>query len=171
MAAIQIKQKKRYDRRRRQASFTEGDLVLVYRPIRKKGRATKFLHRYFGPYRIVRRECDLNYVVEPLYGRRKKLDRVHVSSLKPFRRRVPSVSACVKSPVTAPPSAVKREARQKTPKVVRRRSQAAPPAIKCKTQLCEKDASPSSSESSGDRRGEYELRSRKDLRSPDRLDL
>jgi hypothetical protein len=118
----------------------------------------------------VRRECDLNYIVEPLYGRRKKLDRVHVSSLKPFRRRAPSVS--VKSQITAPPSAVKKkEARQKTPIVVRRRSQAAQPVIKCKKQPCEKDASPSSSELRGERRGEYELRSRKDLRSPDRLDL
>jgi hypothetical protein len=170
MAAIKIKQKKRYDRWRRQASFAEGDLVLVYRPIRKKGRATKFLHRYFGPYRIVRRVRDLNYIVEPFYGRWKKLDQVHVSSLKPFRRRAPSVS--MKSPVAAPPTAVKKkEARQKTPKVVRRRSQAAQSVIKRRKQPCEKDASPSSSELSGDRRGAYELRSRKDSRSPDRLDL
>ena len=57
---------------------------------------------------------------------RTKLDRVHVSSLKPFRRRAPSKNACVKSPATAPPPAVnKKEARQRTPKVVRRRSQAA----------------------------------------------
>lgn len=53
MAVVQSKQKKRYDRRRRQAEFAVGDPVLVFRPIRKKGRTTKFLHRYFGPYRIV----------------------------------------------------------------------------------------------------------------------
>jgi hypothetical protein len=53
MAIVQSRQKKRYDRHRRQVKFAVGDPVLVYRRIRKKGRTTKFLHRYFGPYRIV----------------------------------------------------------------------------------------------------------------------
>jgi hypothetical protein len=85
LAQIQYKQKTRYERRRRSVNFAVGDLVLIYRPIRKKGRSTKFLHRYFGPYKIVRRVSDLNYIVEPLRGRRKKQDCVHVSHLKPFR--------------------------------------------------------------------------------------
>ncbi|KZR96123.1 Uncharacterized protein APZ42_009714, partial [Daphnia magna] len=61
---VQSRQKKRFDHRRRDASFAVGDLVLVYRPIKKKGRATKLLHRYFGPYKIVRRVSDLDYIVQ-----------------------------------------------------------------------------------------------------------
>lgn len=52
---IQEKQKRRFDCRRRYVSYEVGDLVLVYRPIKKKVRTTKFLHRYFGPHTIVRR--------------------------------------------------------------------------------------------------------------------
>jgi hypothetical protein len=59
--------------------------LLVYRPIQKKGRLTKFLHRYFSPYKIVRWVSDLNYIVKPLCGQRKKQDCVHQSHLKPFR--------------------------------------------------------------------------------------
>ncbi len=73
MAIVQSKQKKRYDRRRRQVKFAVGDPVLVYRPIREKRRTTKFLNRSFGPYRIVRRVSDLTYIVEPLHGRKKTL--------------------------------------------------------------------------------------------------
>jgi hypothetical protein len=49
LALTQTKQKLRYDHRRRSANFAVGNLVLVYRPIRKKGRSIKFLHLYFGP--------------------------------------------------------------------------------------------------------------------------
>ena len=168
MAAIQAKQKKRYDRRRRQASFAEGELVLIYRPIRKKGRSTKLLHRHFGPYRIVRRVSDLNYVVEPMYGRKKKRDRVHVSSLKPFRLRAPSGSVRVMPSVAPDVSVETKEPKLKTPIVVRRREQLVTEQTK---QKCGKNAPSSSNGLSGDQVGEHALRSRRDLKPPDRLDL
>jgi hypothetical protein len=106
MAIVKSRQKKRHDRRRRQVKFAVGDPVLVYRPIRKKGRTTKFLHRYFGPYRIVRRVSDLNYIVEPLYGKKKNQDCVHMSQLKPFRHSAPSGKVSVKSPVVKTPVSI-----------------------------------------------------------------
>jgi hypothetical protein len=54
LALTQTKQKSRYDRWRRSANIAMENLLLVYRPIQKKGRLTKFLHRYFSPYKIVR---------------------------------------------------------------------------------------------------------------------
>ncbi|KZS10738.1 Uncharacterized protein APZ42_024709 [Daphnia magna] len=156
MAIVQSRQKKRYDRRRRQVKFTVGDPVLVYRPIQKKGRATKFLHRYFGPYRIVRRVSDLNYIVEPLYGKKKNQDCVHVSHLKPFRHSAPSGKTSEK------------QVKEKTPKVVRWCDQQS--RAWDQEQHCEKDAS-STTGLRDERVGGHVLRSRRRLKSPTRLDL
>ena len=62
----------------------------------------------------------------------------------------------------------KKEPKLKTPIVVRRREQL---VTKQKKQKCEKDAPSSSNGLSGDQVGEHALRSRKDLKPPDRLDL
>jgi hypothetical protein len=73
-------------------------------------------------------------------------------------------------PSVAPAVLVKKkEPKLKTPIVVRRREQL---VTKQKKQKCEKDAPSSSSNGlSGDQVGEHALRSRKDLKPPDRLDL
>lgn len=41
-----------------------GDFVMVYNPSRKKGRATKLLSRYCGPYRVIRKIFSVNYEAE-----------------------------------------------------------------------------------------------------------
>ncbi|KZR97380.1 Uncharacterized protein APZ42_007785 [Daphnia magna] len=175
MAIVQSRQKKRYDRRRRQVKFTVGDPVLVYRPIRKKGRATKFLHRFFGPYRIVRRVSDLNFIVEPLYGKKKNQDCVHVSHLKPFMHSEPSGKMSVKSPVVKTPVSIikkkqtsENQVKEKTPKVVRYCDQQSRAVDQ--EQHCEKDAS-STTELRDERVGGHVLRCRRRLKSPTRLDL
>ena len=170
LTQIQYKQKTRYDRRRRSVNFAVGDLVLICRPIRKKGRSTKFLHRYFGPYKIVRRVSDLNYIVEPLRGRQKKQDCVHVSHLKPFRHDASSVSESAK-----PPSVI-REAgkitRQREGKVWKETPKKTPTArrknIRSSREVKKCDPGEAAS---GERHGEHCLCPRQTLRSPDRLDL
>lgn len=163
LVLVQSKQKTRYDRKRRSINFAEGNLVLVYRPIRKKGRSTKFLHRYFGPYKIIRRVSDLNYIVEPLCGRRKKQDCVHVSHLKPFRIDTSGESASAESL-----SALKKthpceeKVRKKTPRktpTVRQKNVRSSRSVKKKC------------DPGGEQSGGHLLRSRQTLRSPDRLDL
>jgi hypothetical protein len=174
MAIVNSRQKKRYDHHRRQVKFAVGNPVLVYRPIRKKGRAKKLLHRYFGPYRIVRRVSDLNYIVEPLYGRKKNQDCVHVSHLKPFRLSASSGNVSVKSTVVKTPvSIIKKkttddQVKVKTPKVVRWCDQQTR-AVE-QEQHCEKDAS-STTGLSEERVGGHVLRSRRRLKSPTQLDL
>lgn len=87
LLAVQNRQKHRYDKRRQSKTYQVGDQVLVFRPIRKKGRSEKLLHRYYGPYRIIKRINDVNYQVELLFGRNKRRDCVHIDALKPFHTR------------------------------------------------------------------------------------
>lgn len=92
MTVAHARQEKHYNQRRTGKTYNVGDVVLVYRPLRKKGRATKLLFRYHGPFKIVRQINALNYVVEPMYGSKKKKECVHVSKLKRFveRATIPS---------------------------------------------------------------------------------
>ena len=58
---VQERQKQRYDARHRPAEeFQQGEEELVYKPFRKVGRAEKLLHRWLGPYTVVRRTSSLN---------------------------------------------------------------------------------------------------------------
>lgn len=61
--------------------------MLVFRPIRKRGCSEKLLHRFHGPFRIVRRLNEINFLIESVRFGKKHLDTVHVSKLKPFHRR------------------------------------------------------------------------------------
>lgn len=87
---VQSKQKRRYDDRHQQVSYTVGEWVLVYRPLRKKGRSEKLLHRFHGPFIVVRKLNDLNYVVRLSGKKKKEIDTVHVSRMKRFNIRKPS---------------------------------------------------------------------------------
>ncbi len=81
--AVQNHHKRHYDQKRREADIYEkGQLVLVYRPTRQVGKAEKLLHRWQGPYTVVRRLTPLNYEVQlPV---KKKTEVVHVERLKRF---------------------------------------------------------------------------------------
>ena len=51
---------------RRDVSYSDGDLVLVYKPVRKVGKSEKLLHRWLGPFKIVRRTSEVNYEVQKI---------------------------------------------------------------------------------------------------------
>lgn len=72
MLVAHARQKKHYNRKRTEKVCYVGDAVLVYRPLRKKGRAEKLLFRYHGSYKIVGRTNSLNYIVKPMYGSKEK---------------------------------------------------------------------------------------------------
>ena len=92
---VQAKQKRRYDRRRRSVSYAVGDLVWIYKPERKKGRSEKLLHRFLGPFTVSRKINELNYIVVPMGRRRRRAERVHVSSMKKCHQRCPDPSSVV----------------------------------------------------------------------------
>lgn len=43
-----------YDKNRKRAMFSAGELVLVWKPNRKVGLFEKLLRSFFGPYRVLR---------------------------------------------------------------------------------------------------------------------
>ena len=51
---VKMKQKGAYDATRREASYKKGDLVLIFKPLRKSGRSEKLLHRWLGPWSYVK---------------------------------------------------------------------------------------------------------------------
>ncbi|UYV79839.1 K02A2.6-like, partial [Cordylochernes scorpioides] len=84
--ARQNKSKKLYDKTHREVKYAINDLVLIWTPIRKVGRADKLQRRYIGPYQILRQTSPVNYeVIETAEGKRKKRQIVHVTRMKPYR--------------------------------------------------------------------------------------
>jgi hypothetical protein len=71
--------KKYYDRKTREVSLKKGDLVYLYNPIAKRGRAKKFEYKYQGPFMILERISPLIYKLEMEEG---KSIVVHVHRLK-----------------------------------------------------------------------------------------
>ena len=84
----QQRQCRRYNKTHRPVSYEIGDLVLLWTPHRHQGLATKFLHRYVGPYVVVRKLSDLSYHVQLQQDttdrRRATSDIVHVARMKPY---------------------------------------------------------------------------------------
>ncbi|KZS08016.1 Uncharacterized protein APZ42_028148 [Daphnia magna] len=82
-AAVQKKQKKFNDEARSEATtYLPGEEVLIYKPIRKVGKSEKLLHRWLGPYTVIRQTTPSNY--ELRLGRTVKTEIVHVERMKPF---------------------------------------------------------------------------------------
>jgi hypothetical protein len=79
----QLKQAERYDSVHKDAIFHKNDLVFIYKPIRKKGRSEKLLHRWMGPYIVTRQTTPVNYEVKLQVGKQKS-DIAHVGSMKPY---------------------------------------------------------------------------------------
>ncbi|RWS23056.1 Pol polyprotein-like protein, partial [Leptotrombidium deliense] len=97
----QEKYTERANKTRRNVTYNEGDLVLIYFPTRIKGKAEKLLHPYHGPYRIIRRMSSVVYEVVAVNGKRKP-DFVHVSRLKAYKERAEGLEGEGNSSVTQP---------------------------------------------------------------------
>lgn len=88
--ASQERSKARYDRHHRDVTYSPGDLVWLWCPVRKRGLCQKLLANYTGPYVIVDQLSEVNYRLARLTatGRRSaKTEVVHVARLKPFTPR------------------------------------------------------------------------------------
>ena len=75
--------KKYYDKNVKRRNFLVGERVLVLLPIP----GNPLYARYSGPWRIVKKVNELNYLVETP-SRRKKVQLCHVNMLKPYLERV-----------------------------------------------------------------------------------
>lgn len=78
------KMKDRYDRAVNSKGFREGDLVLLYNPLRKKGLCPKLQTSWEGPYKVIKRLNDVVYRIHSCTQRRSKMKVVHLERLAPY---------------------------------------------------------------------------------------
>ncbi|UYV66441.1 hypothetical protein LAZ67_4001687 [Cordylochernes scorpioides] len=95
----QERMKKNYDKKHMERSYEPGELVAVWTPIRKIGKCEKLLRKYFGPYRILKKLSNVNYLIEPKDNPGQDPLIVHVSRIKPYFERIDEGEAAgVKNP-------------------------------------------------------------------------
>ncbi|XP_042858103.1 uncharacterized protein LOC122244300 [Penaeus japonicus] len=84
MGKAQSRMKNIFDRTKKAEirSFNEGDLVLALLPLPKK----PLRSQYHGPFRVLKRTNEVNYIIETP-ERRKKKRKVHVNLLKKYHSR------------------------------------------------------------------------------------
>jgi len=84
LSKAQAKMKEQFDKvhNTEERSFNKGDLVLALLPLANQ----PLQSRYAGPFRILKRTSDVNYVIETP-KRRKKQRHVHVNLLKKYYER------------------------------------------------------------------------------------
>ena len=81
----QKESKKRFDQKHPEVRYNIGDLVLVANFTRTVGKVTKWLHKWYGPFEIVRPLGNVNYICKDLRrSGQKTLRNVSVRHLKPF---------------------------------------------------------------------------------------
>ena len=71
-----------YDRKSQNRIFKPGDKVLVLLPVQ----GNTLQARYHGPYKVLKRVGDLDYIIETP-DRRKSTQLCHVNMVKPYFER------------------------------------------------------------------------------------
>ncbi|UYV64996.1 hypothetical protein LAZ67_3002688 [Cordylochernes scorpioides] len=88
----QERMKINYDKKHNEKIYEPGHLVAVWTPVRKIGKCEKLLRKYFGPYRIIKKLSNVNYLIEPKDNPGQDPLIVHVSRLKPYFERIDEAS-------------------------------------------------------------------------------
>ena len=82
LQVAQSRQKKLYDTGRKEVAYADGDLVMLYYPVRKKGLNESLLHRWIGPYKIEARIRSNTYRLKRLQN--GTTTTAHVIRIKPY---------------------------------------------------------------------------------------
>ena len=83
---VQLAQQKRkqyFDQKAKNRTFDVGERVWLFTPQKRKGKCTKLLHFWHGPFRIVEKTSPVNYRLTSCDERRRTFV-VHVSRLKTY---------------------------------------------------------------------------------------
>ncbi|UYV77620.1 hypothetical protein LAZ67_15001754 [Cordylochernes scorpioides] len=88
----QERMKRNYDKKHDEKIYEPGHLVAVWTPVRKIGKCEKQLRKYFGPYRILKKLSNVNYLIEPKDNPGQDPLIVHVSRLKPYFERIDEIT-------------------------------------------------------------------------------
>jgi len=86
----QLYNKNRFDQSHPIKVYAPDDLVLIANYVRKKGKVSKFLYKWSGPFVIVNQIGPINYLVKDCRENTKKvgkLRKVSVRHLKPYYKR------------------------------------------------------------------------------------
>lgn len=83
----QNKEKIRYDRNHKHVEFYPGQLVLVEFPNIHDRNNSKFNSKFKGPWKILRKISDVNYVIRLERNGKMTDDVVHIARIKPFHSR------------------------------------------------------------------------------------
>ena len=94
----QARQKFHYDKHRRPASFSPGDLVLVRDLAPTPGLCKKLCPQFRGPFSVLSKESDVNYVVKIADTGARQHSTVHVANIRRYIPRRPLQLLC--SPAT-----------------------------------------------------------------------
>jgi len=78
------KSRDRYNRMHQKLEFQENDYVWVRNNIKKVGECQKWAPQFLGPYRILEKIGENNYLLELPKGARKGTDRVNIERLKRY---------------------------------------------------------------------------------------
>ncbi|UYV75715.1 K02A2.6-like [Cordylochernes scorpioides] len=87
----QERMKRNYDKKHNERIYEPGHLVAVWTTVRKIGKCEKLLRKYFGPYQILNKLSDVNYLIEPKDNPGQDPFIVHVSRFKPYFERIDEV--------------------------------------------------------------------------------
>jgi hypothetical protein len=82
LQVAQSRQKKLYDTGRKQVTYDDGDLVMLYYLVRKKGLNESLLYRWIGPYKIEARIRSNSYRLKRLQN--GITTTTHVIRIKPY---------------------------------------------------------------------------------------
>lgn len=74
-------QKEIYDKRVHGKPYSDGDTVWLFNPIVEKGQSKKFHHPWKGPYRVLKKISDCDYLIESTTGKHTETI-VHFNRLK-----------------------------------------------------------------------------------------
>ncbi|VDI05438.1 Hypothetical predicted protein [Mytilus galloprovincialis] len=100
MKTQQKRQKVNYDLKQSGKPYKENDLVWLFTPRKKKGLSPKLQKFWVGPYRIVKKLSDANYMIQLEGSLAKRI--VHYNRLKIYVTPHPD-RTLVKKPIISPP--------------------------------------------------------------------
>ena len=75
--------KEKYDRTAKPSTYVEGDLVWLYTPHVKPGTSSKMAIKYTGPYYVVRKISESNYLLNDCKTHKRLGHPIHSDRLKP----------------------------------------------------------------------------------------
>lgn len=83
----QIIQKQNYDKTHKLTQYEPNQLVLIKFPFQEQNKTSKVAPKYRGPFKIISKKNDVNYLDELILNKKITRDIVHIRRLKLYFQR------------------------------------------------------------------------------------